>query len=51
MRLTASTVATLAFAGTASLAQAQTLRVTYDLSLAGIPLGKANVSSSFSGPK
>ena len=51
MRLIASTVATLAFAGTASLAQAQTLRVTYDLSLAGIPLGKANVSSSFSGPK
>jgi hypothetical protein len=51
MRLIASAVATLAFAGTASLAQAQTLRVTYDLSLAGLPLGKANLSSSFSGPK
>lgn len=51
MRLIASALVTLAFAGAASLAQAQTLRVTYDLSLAGLPLGKANLSSSFNGPK
>jgi hypothetical protein len=49
MRLIASALVTLAFAGTGSLAQAQTLKVTYDLSLAGLPLGKANLSSSFKG--
>jgi len=51
MRLIASALVTLAFAGTASFAQAQTLKVTYDLSLAGLPLGKANLVSSFRGSK
>ncbi len=51
MRLIASAIVTLAFAGTASFAQGQTLKVTYDLSLAGLPLGKANLVSSFRGSK
>jgi hypothetical protein len=51
MRLIASALVTLAFAGTASFAQAQTLKVTYDLSLAGLPLGKADLVSSFKGRK
>lgn len=51
MRLIASALVTLAFAGTASFAQGQTLKVTYDLSLAGLPLGKANLVSSFKGKK
>ncbi len=51
MRLIASALVTLAFAGTASFAQAQTLKVTYDLSLAGLPLGKADLVSSFKGKK
>jgi Protein of unknown function (DUF3108) len=51
MRLIASALVTLAFAGTGALAQAQTLKVTYDLSLAGLPLGKANLSSSFTGAR
>ncbi|MBJ6124186.1 DUF3108 domain-containing protein [Microvirga splendida] len=51
MRLIASALATLAFAGTASFAQGQTLKVTYDLSLAGLPLGKADLISSFKGKK
>ncbi|MBB3017043.1 hypothetical protein FHR70_000083 [Microvirga lupini] len=51
MRLIASALVTLAFAGTASLAQGQTLKVTYDLSLAGLPLGKADLVSSFKGKK
>ena len=49
MRLIASAFMTLAFAGIGSLAQAQTLRVSYDISLAGLPLGKADLSSSFAG--
>jgi Protein of unknown function (DUF3108) len=51
MRLIASALVTLAFAGTASFAQGQTLKVTYDLSLAGLPLGKADLVSSFKGRK
>ncbi len=56
MRLIASALVTLAFAGSGSLAQAQpykaqTLKVSYDLTLAGLPLGKADLSSSFSGSK
>jgi hypothetical protein len=51
MRLIASALVTLAFAGTASFAQGQTLKVTYDLSLAGLPLGKADLVSSFKGKK
>jgi len=51
MRLIASALMTLAFAGTGSLAQAQTLKVTYDISLAGLPLGTADLSSSFNGSK
>jgi len=51
MRFIASALVTLAFAGTASLAQAQTLKVSYDLSLAGLPLGKADLVSSFKGSR
>ncbi|MFC1460563.1 DUF3108 domain-containing protein [Microvirga arabica] len=51
MRLIALALVTLAFAGTASFAQGQTLKVTYDLSLAGLPLGKADLVSSFKGKK
>ena len=51
MRLIASALVTLAFVGTASFAQGQTLKVTYDLSLAGLPLGKADLVSSFKGKK
>ena len=51
MRLIASALVTLAFAGVPALAQAQTLKVTYDLSLAGLPLGKADLVSSFKGKK
>ena len=56
MRLIASALVTLAFAGSGSLAQAQaleaqTLKVSYDISLAGLPLGKADLSSSFNGSK
>jgi len=56
MRLIASALVTLAFVGSGSLAQAQpqkaqTLKVSYDLTLAGLPLGKADLSSSFKGSK
>ncbi|QRM29868.1 DUF3108 domain-containing protein [Microvirga sp. VF16] len=56
MRLIASALVTLAFAGSGSLAQAQpakpqTLKVSYDLTLAGLPLGKADLLSSFNGSK
>jgi hypothetical protein len=51
MRLLASALVTLAFAGAPALAQAQTLKVTYDLSLAGLPMGKADLVSSFKGKK
>lgn len=51
MRLIASALVTLAFAGMGSFAQAQTLKVTYDISLAGLPLGTADLSSSFNGSK
>ena len=51
MRLIASALVTLAFAGMGSFAQAQTLKVTYDISLAGLLLGTADLSSSFNGSK
>ncbi|MBB4040570.1 hypothetical protein GGR34_002227 [Microvirga flocculans] len=56
MRLIASAFVIFALAGLGSAAQAQspraqTLKVTYDLSLAGLPLGKADLSSSFYGTK
>ncbi len=51
MRLIASTLVTLAFAGAGLQAQAQTLKVEYDLSLAGLPLGTADLSSNFEGSK
>jgi hypothetical protein len=56
MRLIASALVTLAFAASGSLAQAQplkarTLKVSYDITLAGLPLGKADLSSSFAGSK
>jgi len=54
MRLFASALLTLSLAGTASQVQAQpaqTLTVNYNLSLAGLPMGKADLSSTFDGPK
>lgn len=54
MRLIASALLTLSLAGIGSQAQAQpaqTLKVNYNLSLAGLPLGKADLSSTFTGPK
>ena len=48
MRLFASALVTLALAGTA---QAQTVKVDYDLSLAGLSLGRAALSSTFEGSK
>lgn len=55
MRLTASAFVTMALAGTfagiGTQAHAQTLKVNYNISLAGLPLGKADLSSTFTGPK
>lgn len=54
MRRIASALLTLTVAGFGFQAQAQsaqTLKVNYDLSLAGLPLGKADLSSTFNGPK
>lgn len=56
MRLTASALLTLTVVGLGSQAQAQTpaaqtLKVNYNLSLAGLPLGRADLSSTFTGPK
>jgi len=54
MRLTASALLTLTLAGFAPQVQAQpaqTLKVNYSLSLAGLPLGRADLSSTFNGPK
>ncbi|MCG7393645.1 DUF3108 domain-containing protein [Microvirga sp. ACRRW] len=58
MRLIASALLTLTVVGLGSQAQAQgqasaaqTLKVNYNLSLAGLPLGKADLSSTFTGPK
>jgi len=54
MRFIASALLTLGLAGMAAQAQAQaaqTLKVNYNLSLAGLPLGKADLSSTFKGPQ
>ncbi|WP_414472832.1 DUF3108 domain-containing protein [Microvirga sp. M2] len=54
MRLLASALLTVSLAGIGSQAEAQpaqTLKVNYNLSLAGLPLGKADLSSTFTGPK
>lgn len=54
MRLTASALLIVLLAGAAVPAQAQsaqTLKVNYTLSLAGLSLGKADLSSTFNGPK
>jgi hypothetical protein len=54
MRSIASALLTLTLAGIGSQVQAQpaqTLKVNYNLSLAGLPLGKADLSSTFNGPK
>ncbi|MXQ11238.1 DUF3108 domain-containing protein [Microvirga makkahensis] len=54
MRFTASALLALGLTGIPFQVQAQpaqTLRVNYSLSLAGLPLGKADLSSTFSGPK
>ncbi len=42
---------TLALVGIGSAASAQTLKVEYDLSLAGLPLGTADLASNFEGSK
>jgi len=51
MRLFATAFMTLAIAGVGLPAGAQTLRVEYDVSLMGIPLGKADLASTFQGSK
>jgi hypothetical protein len=51
MRLFASAFIALALVGTGSPADAQTLRVDYDISLAGLSLGTADLSSTFDGPR
>ncbi|NIX75213.1 DUF3108 domain-containing protein [Microvirga terricola] len=51
MRLIASALMTLALVGVGLPAHAQTLKADYDISLAGLPLGKADLSSTFDGPK
>ncbi len=51
MRFIASAFTALALLGTGSPAGAQTLRVDYDISLAGLPLGTADLTSTFDGPK
>jgi len=51
MRLIASALMTLALAGIGSQSQAQTLKVNYDVSLIGLSLGKAEISSTFEGSK
>ncbi|MGO4707047.1 DUF3108 domain-containing protein [Microvirga sp. 2MCAF38] len=50
MRLPLFALLSLALAGIGS-AEAQTLKADYDISLAGIPLGTADLSSTFEGPK
>ncbi|PVE26022.1 DUF3108 domain-containing protein [Microvirga sp. KLBC 81] len=54
MRFIASALLTFGLAALGSQAQAQAaqiLKVNYNLSLAGLPLGKADLSSTFKGPK
>ncbi|MGO4571886.1 DUF3108 domain-containing protein [Microvirga sp. 2TAF3] len=51
MRLIASTVLALAFVGIGSQSEAQTLKVDYDVTLAGLTLGKADLTSTFDGSK
>ncbi len=51
MRLIASAFVTMIAAGLGTQAHAQTLKVNYNLSLAGLPLGKVDLSSTFTGPK
>ncbi|MET0528937.1 MAG: DUF3108 domain-containing protein [Microvirga sp.] len=51
MRLIASAFVTMILAGIGTQAHAQKLKVNYDLSLAGLPIGKVDLSSTFTGPK
>lgn len=51
MRLIAPALMTLALAGFGSPSQAQSLKVDYDVTLAGLTLGKADLSSTFEGAK
>jgi hypothetical protein len=51
MRLIASAILTLAFVGIGPQAGAQTLKVDYDVTLAGLSLGTADLSSTFEGSK
>lgn len=51
MRLIASALMTLAFAAIGSSGQAQTLKAEYDVTLMGLSLGKADLSSTFEGSK
>jgi hypothetical protein len=51
MRLVASAIMTLAFACIGSQSQAQALKVDYQVTLAGLTLGTADLSSTFEGSK
>lgn len=51
MRLIAPAIVTFALVGFGSQSDAQTLKVNYDVTLAGLTLGKADLSSTFEGSK
>ena len=51
MRMIAPAVLALALVGFGAPARAQTLQVEYDVTLAGLTLGKADLTSTFEGPK
>ncbi len=51
MRLIAPAIMTLAVLGNVSQSEAQTLKVDYNVTLAGLSLGKADLSSTFDGQK
>jgi hypothetical protein len=51
MRMIAPAVLALALAGFGAEGKAQTLQVEYDVTLAGLTLGKADLTSTFEGPK
>lgn len=51
MRLIASALIATILAAAGARAEAQTLKVNYDISLAGLALGTADLSSTFDGPK
>ena len=51
MRFIAPALMTLALVGIGPQAQAQTIKVSYDVTLAGLTLGKADLASTFEGSK